>query len=173
MELFSGLLFSYSYIVFDWGWGFLYALILVALFHIIIVSDLAYMIIPDRVLLFFFFILLLYRSFHPLMPYWASIAGGLIGLAGIALIILISRSGMGGGDMKLFGLIGFAMGVKMLLVTFFLATLLGAILGGVLLATGTISRAKPIPFGPFIAVSALIVVFSGPLLIDWYVTSFF
>lgn len=89
-----------------------------------------------------------------------------------ALVILISKGGMGGGDMKLFGLLGFVMGVKALLLTFFLSAFFGAIVGGGLLVTKVISRKQPIPFGPFILISACITHFSGTMIIDWYLGSF-
>ena len=173
MELFSGIMFSSCYLVFGWSFDLLLALLLMSLFHIIIVSDLSYMVIPDKVLLFFFILLLSYRVLFPLTPFWAPLIGGFAGIAGTALIILASRGGMGGGDMKLFGLIGFALGLKLLIVTFFLATLIGTLISGSLLWSGKMSRKQPIPFGPFIVLGAIIALFSGKLLIEWYLTSFF
>lgn len=88
------------------------------------------------------------------------------------LVIVVSKGGMGGGDMKLFGLLGFVMGVEALLLTFFLSALSGAIVGGALLTTKVISRKQPIPFGPFIVISACITHFSGTMIIDWYLGRF-
>ena len=54
-------------------------------------------------------------------------------LYSLAIIILVSNGGMGAGDMKLFGIIGIILGWQIRIVTFFLAHLFGAIVGGVLL----------------------------------------
>ncbi|KHE72303.1 prepilin peptidase, partial [Halobacillus sp. BBL2006] len=154
MELISGLMFAFCIWYVGLQLELVLALLLISLFLIITVSDLVYMIIPDKLLLFFFILFLIYRCFQPLEPWWSSLLGGVIGIGMTAFIILISKGGMGGGDMKLFGLIGFVLGWKLLLVTFFLSTLLGSITSGFLLIVRVISKNEPFPFGPFIVVGA-------------------
>lgn len=173
MELLSGVTFSFSYYIFGWQLELLLAILLLSLFHMIIVSDIAYMIIPDRLLLFFFVLFLIYRIINPINPWWSSVIGGVGGLVLTAGIILASKGGMGGGDMKLFGLLGFVLGWQLLLVTYFLSTLIGAVVSGGLLATGVIQRKNPIPFGPFIVLGASFALFSGRIIIDWYLQTFF
>ncbi|MBA2173444.1 prepilin peptidase [Halobacillus locisalis] len=173
MELLSGFTFTLSYYLLGWQLELLLAILLVSVFHMIIVSDIAYMIIPNRLLLFFFVLFLIYRIIDPLTPWWSSIIGGVGGIVLTAAIILASKGGMGGGDMKLFGLLGFVLGWQLLLVTYFLSTLIGAVVSGVLLATGVIQRKNPIPFGPFIVLGASFAFFSGRMIIDWYLQTFF
>ena len=52
-ELLTGLFFASAPLVVGFGYELIIALTLISLFIIITVSDLAYMIIPDKVLLFF------------------------------------------------------------------------------------------------------------------------
>ncbi|GGF06789.1 type 4 prepilin-like proteins leader peptide-processing enzyme [Halobacillus andaensis] len=173
MELFSGLSFSYSYWVFGFQPSLILALLLLSMFHIIIVSDLRYMVIPDKVLLFFTVLFVIYRFVYPTVPWWGSVVGALTGLIGTAVIIVISRGGMGGGDMKLFAVIGLALGTKLLLLTFFLATFIGAIVNLTLIFFKVISRDNPVPFGPYIAAGGAVAIFYGSDLIDWYLNRFF
>ncbi|MFG6148370.1 prepilin peptidase [Halobacillus sp. B23F22_1] len=173
MELFSGLSFSYSYWVFGFHPSLFLALLVLSMFHIIIVSDLRYMVIPDKVLLFFTVLFIVYRFFYPTVPWWGSLSGALTGLIATAVIIAISKGGMGGGDMKLLGVIGLALGTELLLLTFFLAISVGAIVNLILIFFKVISRKSPVPFGPYIAVGGAAAIFHGSFLIDWYLNRFF
>jgi leader peptidase (prepilin peptidase)/N-methyltransferase len=61
------------------------------------------------------------------------------------------KEGMGYGDFKLLGALGAWMGPMSLLPIVLLSSLIGAIVGGTMLAVRGQDRATPIPFGPFIA----------------------
>lgn len=87
--------------------------------NIILVSDITYMLIPNKVLLFFLPFFLIMRMVHPLDPWWSPIIGSIIGFGIIAIIILFSRGGMGAGDMKLFGVLGIILGTQKVLLAFF------------------------------------------------------
>ncbi|ARI76921.1 prepilin peptidase [Halobacillus mangrovi] len=173
METVNGIMFVLCYSLIGFQVELFLALAFISLFHIILVSDFVYMVIPDKVLLTFFCLFIVYRLYVPLAPWWNALLGGFIGIALTAAIILLSNGGMGGGDMKLFGLIGFVLGWKLLLLTLFLSTLTGALISSVLLMTGVIKRDQPFPFGPFIAISAVSSFFSGNIIIGWYVQTFF
>lgn len=173
IELLTGVLFATAPLVVGWNSELLVALTLISLFIIITVSDVAYMIIPDKVLLVFAGIFLLERIFIPLEPWWDPLLGAAIGFSVLLVIALISKGGMGGGDIKLFALIGFVVGVKTLIVAFFLSTLLGAVIGLVGMALGLVKKSKPIPFGPFIAVGTMLAYYYGDSLIRAYINIFF
>ncbi|QTN01521.1 prepilin peptidase [Sediminibacillus dalangtanensis] len=172
-ELGTGLLFAACF----WHVGFqvelFVALLLCSMLAIILVSDLRYMEIPDRVLLFFLPLFLAGRIISPLDPWWTPIIGGITGVLLLAAIIVASRGGMGGGDMKLFGVLGIVLGWKNVLLAFFVSTVYGAVITLVLLAIKRIERKKPVPFGPFIVLGSLTVYFFGDKLFNWYLTSFF
>ncbi|WP_135551049.1 prepilin peptidase [Paenibacillus cymbidii] len=137
------------------------ALLLVSILVAITLSDLRYMIIPDRVLLFGYMAGLLLRVFiHPL-PLWNYVAASLIGCALLYAIAwgsvaLLGREGMGGGDIKLFAFLGLLLGIKMTLLTLYLACMIGLLYGLTLLATSRFKRGQPIAFGPFIAAAAIL-----------------
>ena len=90
-----------------------------------------------------------------------AVAGALLGLA------LIYPSGMGMGDIKMGGMLGAFLGPYAALAVF-LAALIGAFTGGLLMATGKIQRHSALPFGFFMALGGLISLFFGPQLWELY-----
>jgi leader peptidase (prepilin peptidase)/N-methyltransferase len=94
--------------------------------------------------------------------------GGAIGFALFLLIAIVSRGGMGWGDVKLAALIGLATGFPLV----FLAIIMGAILGGIVAVALVIAkkrkRRQTIPFGPFLALAAMITLLWGSNILSWY-----
>lgn len=169
-ELLTGVLFAIAPLIIGWSGELVIALTFISMLVIITVSDLAYMIIPDKVLMFFAGLFLIERIFIPLIPWWDSLAGAAVGFILLLLIAVVSKGGMGGGDIKLFAVVGFVLGVKMLLLSFFLSTLFGALFGVIGLLLGSIKRKQTIPFGPFIALGTLVAYFFGDFLIAEYMS---
>jgi leader peptidase (prepilin peptidase) / N-methyltransferase len=170
MEFVTGVLFLFSFLLLGWTPELIVALLFVSLLVIIIVSDLAYMMIPDKVLLFFLPILIIARIFIPIDPWWDPILGAFSGFGLLFLIALVTKgNGMGFGDVKLYFVIGIVLGIQAVILSFFLASLFGSIFGGIGLLTGLVKRKQPIPFGPFIAVGALISYYFGENIVQWYI----
>jgi prepilin signal peptidase PulO-like enzyme (type II secretory pathway) len=98
---------------------------------------------------------------------YAAIGGG-IGFAIFLVIALVSRGGMGWGDVKLAALIGLATGFPLV----FLAIIMGAILGGIvavaLMVAKKRKRRETIPFGPFLALAAMVTLLWGSNILSWY-----
>ncbi len=168
MELLTGLLFAFAYWQLGWSIEFIVALFFISLLVIIVVSDIAYMLIPNKVLLFFLPFLIIGRVLSPLTPWWDCAVGAVVGFGILYSIAVISNGGMGGGDIKLFFLIGLVLGTMHTLLTLFIAAVIGMIVGLVVLTKNKQGRKTPIPFGPSIALAAIIVYFYGDSLIDWY-----
>ncbi|MCU1372791.1 MAG: prepilin peptidase, partial [Actinomycetia bacterium] len=106
---------------------------------------------------------------------WADLGSAAVGAAiGFGLLLVINLAvprGMGMGDVKLAGVegafLGF-LGVGYVFVGLFLAFVLGAVGGVLLIATGLRSRRDHIPFAPSLAAGALLAVLVGSSIIDWY-----
>lgn len=100
-----------------------------------------------------------------------ALIGGVLGFGVLLIIHLIQPRGMGFGDVRLAGLIGLAsgwLGVAHVAVALFMGFLSGAIVGLVLMAAGRAGRRSRIPFGPFLAVGAVVAVLWGnPLVRAW------
>ena len=173
MELVTGLLFAFAYYQIGFHLELVVALLFISLLVIITVSDIAYMLIPDKILLFFLIPLIVLRVIEPLNPWWDSIVGAFVGFGVLFLIAIVSKGGMGGGDIKLFFVIGVVLGWVPTLLTLFLASIIGTVIGVISLKRTKQGRKTPIPFGPSIAIAAIIAYFYGELLVDWYVNLFF
>lgn len=105
------------------------------------------------------------------------LAASLIAAAAAGLVFLVlgivSRGGMGGGDVKLAAMIGAFLGTPAVIVALFLAVALGAAAGLLLLALRLRSRKDMIPFGPAMAAGAMIAVFGSNAIINWYTSRMF
>lgn len=128
--------------------------------------DIDYGIIPDRLTYPSIFIgLLLSLGTLGFLPAFL----GLLAFGGLLLLVaIISKGGMGGGDVKLAAAIGAFTGITGSAVTLFIASLTGTIFGlGVILIKKT-GRKTPIKFGPFLAISAYIAFLFADKIISWY-----
>ncbi|MDB5083456.1 MAG: tfpP [Bacilli bacterium] len=159
----------YGWIVYQHGWtfaGLLYGIVFSVLI-VVCVSDWTYQLIPDAVMLPA--LVLVYIGFGLLQGHWLM---HLIDLSSgailITVIILASRGGMGEGDIRLNALIGLLLGWKLMLVSFVLACTQGSLLGGYLMLRKRATRKTAIPFGPYLAVAALITFFWADPLLFWY-----
>ncbi|MFY9586555.1 MAG: prepilin peptidase [Actinomycetota bacterium] len=108
------------------------------------------------------------------VPWSAWIRGieGMVVGAGVFFVIaLIYPAGMGMGDVKFAGLIGLFVGYaswSYLVAAFFLAFLTGAIVGVLLMVGGKAGRKTAIPFGPFMALGAILAVLFGDPIVRLY-----
>lgn len=81
---------------------------------------------------------------------------------------LTGKEGMGYGDFKLLAALGAWVGLKGILPTILLSSIVGAVVGSIWLAAKGRDRATPIPFGPYLAIAGWITFFWGQDLIDGY-----
>ncbi|AXH99311.1 prepilin peptidase [Sporosarcina sp. PTS2304] len=173
MELLTGMLFFYAYMHFGFQWELAVALLFISMLVILTVSDLKYMLIPNKILLPFGVAIFILRFVSPLTPWWDSLLGAVVGFGVLLLIAIVSNGGMGGGDIKLFFVIGLVLGTMQTLFTLFLAAFIGAIVGLIFLKRTKQGRKTPVPFGPSIAVAALISYFYGSEIVGWYTGLFY
>ncbi|HEY6000918.1 MAG TPA: prepilin peptidase [bacterium] len=101
--------------------------------------------------------------------FWDSLAALLIGGGFFYLVAVISRGGMGGGDIKLTAMMGAFLGLRDLGVAVFIGLLSGSAVGIGLMIAGRKGRRDLIPFGPFLALGGVTAVFWARPLVDWYV----
>ena len=94
--------------------------------------------------------------------------GGLLFLFGWLWSVLRHKEGMGGGDVKFMAMVGAFLGWKAVLVTIFIGSLAGSVVGIGLIAVKVLKRDQYIPFGPFLVIGAAVAMFFGDRLMGWY-----
>jgi len=114
---------------------------------------------------------------YDLPPRASGVVDALLGAAvGSSLLWLVSevyfrlrkREGMGFGDVKMMLMSGAFLGVKRTLLTILVGSLLGSVLGAAFIFARRKDSQYELPFGTFLGAAALLVVFFGTPLLDWY-----
>lgn len=94
--------------------------------------------------------------------------GGVIWLIGIFGKAVFHKESMGGGDVKLMAMAGTFLGTKLTLLSIFLGSLFGALVGGILIAFRLKTRKDYIPFGPYLSLGVVVSLFWGEKVLNWY-----
>ena len=100
--------------------------------------------------------------------FWSMWLGALAGGGLLLVLAIISRGGMGGGDVKFAAALGFWLGWPGILLGLFIGFVSGGFISLLLLVTGLRGRKDFIPFGPFIALGAWLTLLYGKQILAWY-----
>jgi leader peptidase (prepilin peptidase)/N-methyltransferase len=100
-----------------------------------------------------------------------AVIGGGTGLVLLFLIVIISRGGMGWGDVKMAALIGIVTGY-LILVALLMAVIFGGIVAVILLTLKIKKRREGIPFAPFLSLATIVTLLYGNDLLNWYLGLF-
>ena len=98
----------------------------------------------------------------------AAVGSGLLWLVSEAYFRLRGREGMGLGDVKMMLMAGAFLGAKRTLLTILAGSLLGSALGVAIIVARRKDADYELPFGTFLGAGALLVVFFGTPLVNWY-----
>jgi leader peptidase (prepilin peptidase)/N-methyltransferase len=109
-----------------------------------------------------------FRLFGGLPALGDGALGGAFGFGLIALIILISRGGMGWGDAWFLGGVGTVLGLRLGIAATWLGFFAGGVAALALLAAGRVTRKSAVPLVPFLALGGLLALFVGPALLAWF-----
>ncbi|MGH7231829.1 MAG: prepilin peptidase [Nitrospiraceae bacterium] len=173
VEIINGI--GYAFII--WRFGLAWPSIIYALLFstLLVVTwiDLSHQIIPDRITLPGILIGLLFASTILPVGLLDSALGVLIGggvLWGVAWAspYVFGKEGMGGGDIKLLAMIGAFLGWKATLLTILVGAIAGSVAGVSLILLHVIRRDQYLPFGPFLALGAVISMFYHREILSWY-----
>jgi leader peptidase (prepilin peptidase) / N-methyltransferase len=97
------------------------------------------------------------------------IGGGVLWLIGEAYFRYSGHEGMGGGDVKMLAMIGAFLGWKLVLVTLVLSSVLGSVIGLIVIAARKGGLKYALPYGTFLALGALVASLAGEAIVNWYV----
>jgi len=100
--------------------------------------------------------------------FWGAVAGYVSLWTVFQVFRLVTgREGMGYGDFKMLAMLGAWLGWQQLPLIIILSSLAGAVIGGLLIATGR-DKSHPIPYGPFLAIAGWVSLIWGSLITDTY-----
>ena len=156
--------------------SYLFFFAFVAALIVITVIDLQHQIIPDVISIPGMAVGLLGSLVLPHLSFLTSLGGLLLGGGSLFLVAtvyqwLFKREGMGGGDVKLLGMIGAFLGWKAVILTILLSSLIGSFIGILVMVLKGKDFKYAIPFGPFLSLGAVLTLFYGEAMIRWYLYS--
>lgn len=146
-----------------------------SLLFIIAMIDLDTGLIPDVLSLPGIVIGFLLSFFTPRLSWTDSLVGiflggGLLYLIAVLYALVRKKEGMGGGDIKLLGMIGAFVGWPGVAFTIFFSSISGMIIAIPLMWRKGKGLGSEIPYGPFLAFGAAFYIFCGQFIYDWYFT---
>jgi len=172
VELLTGFFFLAAYLKFGISVQLFIYLLLISALIAVTVIDYKHMIIPNKITYPLIVISVLSAIIFDYLTIFQSLLGIVIPSLLLLIVAFIFKGGMGMGDVKLVAAIGGFMGWSYTLAGIFLGSLLGSIIGLSLMGLGIIGRKTRIPFGPFICIGAVVMIFFGDTLFNWYINLF-
>jgi len=173
VELLSALLTLVLFLKFHLSPTFFVLFLFCMALVVITFVDLEHQIIPDSISLPGIVVGFLSSFILPWLSWQNSLIGIVAGGGSLLLVaygyqLLTKKEGMGGGDIKLLAMMGAFLGWKSIPFIIFTSSLFGSVVGLTLMAIRKKDSQLPIPFGPFLAFGAILYIFYGRQLIQWY-----
>jgi leader peptidase (prepilin peptidase) / N-methyltransferase len=173
VEAISGCLALFLFRQYGWQAQFFIELFFVSILVIVTFIDLDIYIIPDIFSLSGIVAGLIFSFFTPRLTWMDSLIGILLGgglfyLIAVGYQYLRRQDGLGGGDIKLMGMIGAFLGWPGVVFTVLLASVLGTVVGLVVMWRTRKGMKTMLPFGPFLSFGAVSYIFFGPDFFRWY-----
>ncbi len=198
VELLTGLTWVLAYLSFDLSVAGLKAALLASAMIVLVFTDLHHRTLPDRITLPGIGVGLVFALWLPiedntaaLLWRWvsgayppgvaASVVNALLGAALGAGILyglgelwyrLRGVEAMGLGDVKMMAMVGVFLGPKLTTLTLLLGSLAGSLLGSLFILLARKDTKYELPFGSFLGVAALVALFWGETLIEFYMSLF-
>ncbi len=168
VELFTGVIFGLCLFLMGPSFLLIKPLTSASFFIVIAFIDYDHQLILDKILIWFAGIGVIINLFVGNITIIDMAIASLLGGGILLLIAILTKGGMGGGDIKFVAALGLWLGLKLTLLTIFLSFVIGGIGSLLLLAFRIKGRKDFIPFGPFIAIAAFISMLYGQEIIYRY-----
>ena len=172
IEIVAGLLFAGVWLKFGWSYQGVAMMGYVGMFLAIFVVDMEHHIIPNRIVFPGLVVALAIASFWPELGIAKAAIGAGAGFGLMLLLYLIPGMVIGEGDVKLAAVVGAAVGFPVVFISLGMSFVLGGVVAAGILLAKRGGRKTEVPFGPFIAVAALVSLMWGGPILDWYMGSF-
>lgn len=175
VEILSGLTLMLLPVRFGYSLDFLFWAIFILLLIVITFTDLEEFVIADSIILIGIIAGLIFSFIRQDIK--SALLGIILGwffMLALAKIssVFFKKEAMGEGDIKLSMLLGSYLGWSGLTLSLFLSFIIGGLIGLTLILSRIKRMDENIPFGPMIAISALISLFFGDKILAWYLKPF-
>lgn len=174
VEALTAALFAANYLQFGWGLLLLARLIFTGALIILFVIDLHHRILPNVITVPGIVVGFIFSLFVP--PGWRdSLIGILVG-GGVLLVVaelyyrVRREEGLGMGDVKMLAMIGAFLGWQLTLLTLFLSSLAGSLIGLLMIVTRRGGLKYALPYGTFLAMAAVAASLAGSEMVEWYLS---
>lgn len=180
VELFTGILITLIYLKI----GLSYDLVFLASIAVVLITiagiDLKTMIIPNGTVISLIIIGGLYTIARIIFPssfaipitWLEALIGFFAASVPLFLVAVLSKGGMGGGDIKLMAAAGIFLGWKGILLAMIIGSLTGALVSLTLILLKRRKRKDMIPFGPFLCFGIMVAAVVGGDIVTWYTNLF-
>ncbi len=167
VEAITGIAFLLCFLQFGVNWPLLIAWAFVAAVVAVAFIDYDHTIIPDKIVLPGLLLGLMASIALNPQDWWKYLAASAGAATFLFALGMIWANGMGFGDVKMAAFMGAVLGSGVI-VALFAAFFIGAVVGIILMATHKRTRKDAIPFGPYLAVGAIVSIFVGQALLHSY-----
>lgn len=130
--------------------------------------DAAHYIVPDKLVFTGLAGAVIFGFLAKDTGFWCALAGAIAAGGVLLALALLSRGGMGGGDIKLAAVGGLYVGWPFSLVALFLAALCGSLVGCILLVLRKKGRKEPLQFAPYLGIGFFLAALYGNDIVSWY-----
>ncbi len=167
VEVLTGLLFVLAAYDFGISLELVSALVLTCVLVVLAGSDLEHRLLPNRIVAPAAVVGFVLSAVSAPDAWWVYLASALGVAGGLFALALVYPGGMGMGDVKMGGMLGAFLGPYAALAVFF-GALVGAFVGGVLIASGKAQRGSALPFGVFLSLAGVVTLFVGQDMWNFY-----
>jgi leader peptidase (prepilin peptidase)/N-methyltransferase len=174
VEIVTGLLFLLFWYYYGLSREFAFSLIYASFFVVIFFIDIKHYLVLNKVIYPAIAIALIIAGATQYYDIAAPLLGGLTGAGSLFIVALISKGGMGMGDVKLGAFIGVIVGYPQAFVFLLISVIAGGVFATGLLLVKRKGRKEAIPFAPFLVTGGIITMLYGSGVLDfllngWYV----
>lgn len=175
IELLSAVLTLMVAFFFPPSWKLLGAILLTWALISLSFIDFDKMLLPDEITQPFLWLGLVINTVDGFVTVKSAVIGAVLGYLSLWSVywgfkLITGKEGMGYGDFKLMAVIGAWFGYQMLPLAVLMSALVGAVIGITYKIVVKESASKPIPFGPYIAVTCYVIMLCGVQINDWYLS---
>ncbi len=168
IEAITGLVFLLIGMKTGWSIKFVSYIIFSSFLIVVAFIDLFDGVVPDIIVIPGAILGLLFNLFYGKNPFLQSLFGVVAAAIFFGLIIVFSKGGMGEGDLTLGLMIGAFLGLKLTVAAIIIAFVIGALGGLFALLFLKKNKKDTIPFGPYLSVSAFVVLLYGYQILNFY-----